>query len=180
VRGDALLQDCSGCHVHASKRLVSAIGLQDLVIIDTDDALLVLPKERAQDIRQIVNRLKADGRSECRAHRQVSRPWGSFDAIGLGPRFQVKRITVKPGAKLSLQMHHHRAEHWIVVSGTARVTDGEKTYLLTESQSTYIGVGVVHALENPGKIPLELIEVQSGSYLGEDDIVRLHDVYGRA
>jgi mannose-1-phosphate guanylyltransferase/mannose-6-phosphate isomerase len=180
VMGDALLQDCSGCHVHASKRLVSAIGLQDLVIIDTDDALLVLPKERAQDIRQIVSRLKNDGRSECRAHRQVSRPWGSFDAIGLGPRFQVKRITVKPGAKLSLQMHHHRAEHWIVVSGTARVTDGEKTYLLTENQSTYIGVGVVHALENPGKIPLELIEVQSGSYLGEDDIVRLHDVYGRA
>lgn len=180
VLGDALLQDCSGCHVHAGKRLVSAIGLQDLVIVDTDDALLVLPKERAQDIRQIVSRLKADGRSECGTHRQVMRPWGSYDAIGNGPRFQVKRITVKPGAKLSLQMHHHRAEHWIVVSGTARVTDGDKSYLLTENQSTYIGVGVVHSLENPGKIPLELIEVQSGSYLGEDDIVRLNDRYGRA
>jgi mannose-1-phosphate guanylyltransferase len=166
--------------VRAGKRLVSAIGLQDLVIVDTDDALLVLPKERAQDIRQIVSRLKADGRSECGTHRQVMRPWGSYDAIGNGPRFQVKRITVKPGAKLSLQMHHHRAEHWIVVSGTARVTDGEKSYLLTENQSTYIGVGVVHSLENPGKIPLELIEVQSGSYLGEDDIVRLNDLYGRA
>lgn len=180
VRGDTLLHDCRGCHVHAGKRLVSAIGLEDLVIVDTDDALLVLPKDRAQDIRQIVSQLKADGRSECGTHRQVMRPWGSYDAIGQGSRFQVKRITVKPGAKLSLQMHHHRAEHWIVVSGTARVTDGDKTYLLTENQSTYIGVGVVHSLENPGKIPLELIEVQSGSYLGEDDIVRLNDVYGRA
>lgn len=179
VHGDAMLDDCHGCHVHAGRRLVSAIGLEDLVIVDTDDALLVLPKERAQDIRRIVRRLQEEKRSECSTHRQVMRPWGSYDAIGQGQRFQVKRITVKPGAKLSLQMHHHRAEHWIVVSGTAKVIDGEKEYLLTENQSTYIGVGVVHSLENPGKIPLELIEVQSGSYLGEDDIVRLNDIYGR-
>lgn len=180
VQGDALLDDCRNCHVHAGKRLVSAIGLDDIVIVDTDDALLVLPKERAQDIRRIVKRLQAERRSECSTHQQVMRPWGSYDAIGHGPRFQVKRITVKPGAKLSLQMHHHRAEHWIVVSGTARVVDGDKEYLLTENQGTYIGVGVVHSLENPGKIPLELIEVQSGSYLGEDDIVRLNDIYGRS
>ena len=180
VQGDALLDDCRNCHVHAGKRLVSAIGLDDIVIVDTDDALLVLPKERAQDIRRIVKRLQSDRRSECSTHQQVMRPWGSYDAIGHGTRFQVKRITVKPGAKLSLQMHHHRAEHWIVVSGTARVVDGEKEYLLTENQGTYIDVGVVHSLENPGKIPLELIEVQSGSYLGEDDIVRLNDIYGRS
>lgn len=180
VQGDALLDDCRNCHVHAGKRLVSAIGLDDIVIVDTDDALLVLPKERAQDIRRIVKRLQSDRRSECSTHQQVMRPWGSYDAIGHGTRFQVKRITVKPGAKLSLQMHHHRAEHWIVVSGTARVVDGDKEYLLTENQGTYIGVGVVHSLENPGKIPLELIEVQSGSYLGEDDIVRLNDIYGRS
>ena len=180
AQGDVLLDDCRNCHVHAGKRLVSAIGLDDIVIVDTDDALLVLPKERAQDIRRIVKRLQTEDRSECSTHRQVMRPWGSYDAIGHGPRFQVKRITVKPGAKLSLQMHHHRAEHWIVVSGTARVVDGEREYLLTENQGTYIGVGVVHSLENPGKIPLELIEVQSGSYLGEDDIVRLNDIYGRS
>ena len=180
VQGDALLDDCRNCHVHAGKRLVSAIGLDDIVIVDTDDALLVLPKERAQDIRRIVKRLQTEERSECSTHRQVMRPWGSYDAIGHGPRFQVKRISVKPGAKLSLQMHHHRAEHWIVVSGTARVTEGDRDYLLTENQGAYIGVGVVHSLENPGKIPLELIEVQSGSYLGEDDIVRLNDIYGRS
>ncbi len=180
LRGDALLEDCRGCHVHGNRRLVAAIGLQDMVIVDTDDALLVVPKERAQDIRTIVRQLQETRRSECQLHRQVMRPWGSYDSIGSGTRFQVKRITVKPGARLSLQMHHHRAEHWIVVSGTARVTNGDKEYLLTENQSTYIGVGVVHSLENPGKIPLELIEVQSGSYLGEDDIVRLNDLYGRA
>lgn len=180
AQGDVLLDDCRNCHIHAGKRLVSAVGLDDLVIVDTDDALLVLPKSRAQDIRRIVKRLQNEQRSECSAHRQVTRPWGSYDAIGHGARFQVKRITVKPGAKLSLQMHHHRAEHWIVVSGTARVTEGEREYLLTENQSTYIGLGIVHSLENPGKIPLELIEVQSGSYLGEDDIVRLNDIYGRS
>ncbi len=180
VQGDALLDDCRNCHVHAGKRLVAAMGLDDIVIVDTDDALLVMPKERAQDLRRIVKRLQHEQRSECSTHRQVMRPWGNFDAIGHGPRFQVKRITVRPGARLSLQMHHHRAEHWIVVSGTARVRDGDKEYLLTENQGTYIGVGVVHSLENPGKIPLELIEVQSGSYLGEDDIVRLNDIYGRS
>jgi mannose-1-phosphate guanylyltransferase/mannose-6-phosphate isomerase len=179
VRGDALLDDCHNCHVQAGKRLVSAIGLENLIIVDTDDALLVLPKDRAQDVRRVVKRLQIAQRSEYCSHRQVHRPWGNYDAIDQGIRFQVKRITVRPGAKLSLQMHHHRAEHWIVVSGTARVTESGKEYLLTENQGTYIGVGVIHALENPGKIPLELIEVQSGSYLGEDDIVRLDDMYGR-
>ncbi len=180
IQGDVLLEDCRNCHVQAGKRLVSAIGIDDLIIVDTDDALLVLPKVRAQDIRRIVKRLQVAQRSECLSHRQVLRPWGNYDAIDQGKRFQVKRITVRPGAKLSLQMHHHRAEHWIVVSGTARVTESGKEYLLTENQGTYIGVGVIHSLENPGKIPLELIEVQSGSYLGEDDIVRLDDIYGRA
>ncbi len=179
TRGDVLLEDCRDCHVHAGRRLVSACGLEGVVIVDTDDALLVLPKAQAQRTRELVQRLRQDGRPECGAHREVQRPWGSFDAIERGPRFQVKRITVRPGASLSLQMHHHRAEHWIVVSGTARVTEGERSYLLTENQSAYIGVGVVHALANPGKVPLELIEVQSGSYLGEDDIVRLSDPYGR-
>jgi mannose-1-phosphate guanylyltransferase/mannose-6-phosphate isomerase len=149
-------------------------------VIETADAILVADKSRGQDVKKIVDTLKTQKREEQNLHRKVYRPWGWYDSIDGGERFKVKRILVNPKASLSLQMHHHRAEHWIVVSGTARVTDGEKTYLLTESQSTYIGVGVVHALENPGKIPLELIEVQSGSYLGEDDIVRLHDVYGRA
>ncbi len=180
TRGDVLLEDCRDCHVHAGRRLVSACGLDGVVIVDTDDALLVLPKADAQRTRELVQRLRQEGRSECSSHREVRRPWGSYDAIERGTRFQVKRITVRPGASLSLQMHHHRAEHWIVVSGTARVTEGERSYLLTENQSAYIGVGVVHALANPGKVPLELIEVQSGSYLGEDDIVRLSDPYGRA
>lgn len=180
TRGDVMLEDCHNCHVHAGRRLVSACGLDGLVIVDTDDALLVLPKDQAQRTRDLVQRLRHADRPEYRSHREVARPWGSYDAIANGPRFQVKRITVRPGASLSLQMHHHRAEHWIVVSGTARVTDGDKTYLLTENQSTYIGVGVVHSLANPGKMPLELIEVQSGSYLGEDDIVRLSDPYGRS
>ena len=180
VHGDTLIEDCEGCLVHSETRLIAAMGLKDAVIIDTPDALLVMDKERAQDTRQVVRKLLEQERGEATSHKQVSRPWGSYDAIGHGPRFQVKRITVQPGARLSLQMHHHRAEHWIVVSGTARVIDGEKDYLLTENQSTFIGVGVIHSLENPGKIPLELIEVQSGSYLGEDDIVRLGDVYGRA
>ncbi len=180
VHGDGLIEDCEGCLVHLETRLIAAIGLKDTVIVDTPDALLVMDKERAQETRQLVHRLIEQERSEATSHKQVTRPWGSYDAIGHGSRFQVKRITVQPGARLSLQMHHHRAEHWIVVSGTARVIDGEKDYLLTENQSTFIGVGVIHSLENPGKIPLELIEVQSGSYLGEDDIVRLSDVYGRA
>ena len=180
VHGDVLIEDCERCLVHSETRLVAAVGLKNAVIIDTPDALLVMDRGRAQDTRHLVRLLRAQERSEATSHKQVTRPWGSYDAIGNGPRFQVKRITVQPGARLSLQMHHHRAEHWIVVSGTARVIDGEKDYLLTENQSTFIGVGVIHSLENPGKIPLELIEVQSGSYLGEDDIVRLSDVYGRS
>ncbi len=180
IYGDTLIEDCEGCLVHSETRLIAAVGLKDAVIVDTPDALLVMDRARAQDTRQLVGRLLEQDRSEATSHKQVTRPWGSYDAIGNGPRFQVKRITVQPGARLSLQMHHHRAEHWIVVSGTARVIDGEKDYLLTENQSTFIGVGVIHSLENPGKIPLELIEVQSGSYLGEDDIIRLSDAYGRA
>lgn len=180
VRGDAIIEDCDDCLVHADTRLVAAIGMKDAIIIDTPDALLVMDRAHAQDTRKLVHKLVSRERSEATWHKEVKRPWGSYDAIGQGPRFQVKRITVQPGARLSLQMHHHRAEHWIVVSGTARVIDGEKDYLLTENQSTFIGVGIIHSLENPGKIPLELIEVQSGSYLGEDDIVRLSDAYGRA
>lgn len=180
IQGDVLLQDCKNCLIQADGRLIAGVGLEDLAVIDTPDALLILNRKNSQDARKLVQSLLKEKRQEVDHHRQVSRPWGSFDSIGRGGRFQVKRITVKPGAKLSLQMHHHRAEHWIIVSGTARVTHGEEDYLLTENQAAYIGVGTVHALENPGKIPLELIEVQSGSYLGEDDIVRLQDRYGRA
>ncbi len=179
VHGDVLIDDCHHCHIHSENRLVAAIGLNDIVIVDTDDALLVLPKSRAQDTRQIVKQLHTRQRTEASTHRKVMRPWGHYESIDQGSRFQVKRITVMPGAKLSVQMHHHRAEHWIVVSGTARVTEGDKDYLLTENQGTYIGTGIIHSLENPGKIPLELIEVQSGSYLGEDDIIRINDIYGR-
>jgi len=153
--------------------------VDNLVVIETKDALLVAHKDSVQDVKTVVERIKTDGRHEHMNHREVYRPWGVYDSIDNGARYQVKRITVKPGAKLSVQMHHHRAEHWIVVSGTARVTNGEKTYLVTENQSTYIPVGQVHSLENPGVIDLELIEVQSGSYLGEDDIVRYEDRYGR-
>lgn len=179
VRGEALIEQCESCLVMGGERLIAAIGLTDVVIVDTPDALLVVNRQHAQQTRHLVARLQAAGRSEAADHRNVHRPWGEYDAIGRGPRFQVKRITVKPGARLSLQLHHHRAEHWIVVSGTARVTRGDDSFLLSENQSAYIAVGVVHSLENPGKIPLELIEVQSGSYLGEDDIVRLSDHYGR-
>jgi mannose-1-phosphate guanylyltransferase/mannose-6-phosphate isomerase len=154
--------------------------LHDITIVDTADALLVMDSRHAQEARKLVGALLQDQRPEASMHRQVMRPWGSYDAISSGRRFQVKRITIKPGARLSLQVHHHRAEHWIVVSGTARVTHGDKNYLLTENQAAYINIGDIHSLENPGKIPLELIEVQSGSYLGEDDIVRLQDSYGRA
>ncbi|KAF3998168.1 mannose-1-phosphate guanylyltransferase/mannose-6-phosphate isomerase [Glaciimonas immobilis] len=179
THGDVILQDCDNCLVHGTTRLVSAIGLRDIVIVETADAVLVMHKDHAQNIKQLVEKLSTTQRPEVLQHREVARPWGSYDSIGKGPRFQVKRITVKPGAKLSLQMHHHRAEHWVVATGTARITNGEQVYLLTENQSTYIPVGVVHSLENPGKIPLELIEIQSGTYLGEDDIVRLEDRYGR-
>lgn len=178
-QGDVLLHDTQGSLVHASSRLVAAVGLRDVVIVETKDAVLVADKAQVQEVKQVVEQLKRNKRDEHFSHREVYRPWGVYDSIDSGKRYQVKRITVKPGAKLSVQMHHHRAEHWIVVSGTAKVSNGEKTYLLTENQSTYIPMGQVHALENPGKIPLELIEVQSGSYLGEDDIVRFEDRYGR-
>ena len=163
----------------SSQRLVAMIGLEDLVIVDTDDALLIAHRSQAQKTKDIVDTLKARGDKSWQMHRKVARPWGSYDSIDASDRFQVKRITVKPGASLSLQMHHHRAEHWIVVQGTARITKGEEVFVLSENQSTYIPLGVTHRLENPGKIPLELIEVQSGSYLGEDDIVRFDDKYGR-
>lgn len=179
IRGDAIMQDSENCLVYGGERLIATIGLEDIVIVDTKDTVMVAHKDNVQDVKEVVKKLKADGRSEFKLHREVYRPWGKYDSVDNGERYQVKRITVKPGAKLSVQMHHHRAEHWIVVSGTAEVTNGDKTLLLTENESTYIAVGVVHALKNPGKKPLELIEVQSGSYLGEDDIVRFEDKYGR-
>ena len=178
-KGDVLNQRSNNTYVHADSRLVATVGLDDLVIVETKDAVLVAHKDHVQDVKKIVEQLKNGSRTEHINHREVYRPWGVYDSVDNGHRYQVKRITVKPGAKLSVQMHHHRAEHWIVVSGTARVTNGEKTYLVCENESTYIPIGQIHALENPGVIPLELIEVQSGSYLGEDDIVRFEDKYGR-
>lgn len=178
-KGDTLLVSSKDSYVHASSRLVATVGVDGLIVVETKDAVLVANKQHVQSVKQVVDALKHAGRSEFQSHREVYRPWGKYDSIDSGPRYQVKRITVDPGGKLSVQMHHHRAEHWIVVSGVARVTNGNKTYLVTENQSTYIPVGEVHALENPGVIPLELIEVQSGSYLGEDDIVRFEDRYGR-
>jgi mannose-1-phosphate guanylyltransferase/mannose-6-phosphate isomerase len=178
--GDVVVEDTHHCYLHSSGRLVTAVGLSDCVVIETPDAVLVAPRDQVQDVKKLVNRLKAEGREETSNHRRVVRPWGSYDSIDLGERFQVKRIVVNPGAKLSLQMHHHRAEHWNVVQGTARVTRGDKEFLLGENESTYIPMGTTHRLENPGKVPLHLIEVQSGTYLGEDDIVRYDDTYGRA
>ena len=177
--GDALFSDTRDTLVHATSRLVGVIGLKDVVVVETPDAVLVADRARSQDVKNIVSQLQQAGRSEQTLHRQVHRPWGWYDSIDSGPRFQVKRIMVKPGASLSLQKHHHRAEHWIVVSGTAEVTNGDQVILLAENQSTYIPLGQMHRLANPGKVPLEIIEVQSGSYLGEDDIVRYEDTYGR-
>jgi mannose-1-phosphate guanylyltransferase len=179
-----ILQGTTDCYAYGSShegssKLITTLGVDNLVIVDTPDALLVANKNKVQDIKKIVAQIKASGRTQHYQHRKVYRPWGIYDSIDSGERYQVKRITVKPGAKLSVQMHHHRAEHWIVVSGTAKVTNGEKTFLVTENESTYIPIGQVHALENPGVLPLEMIEVQSGSYLGEDDIVRFDDKYGR-
>jgi mannose-1-phosphate guanylyltransferase / mannose-6-phosphate isomerase len=179
ARGDVIAEDSSGCYFYSESRLVSAVGLKDHVVVETKDAVLVAPKDRVQDVKKLVTRLKAAGRYEHSLHREVYRPWGSYDSIDNGQRFQVKRLTIKPGAQLSLQLHHHRAEHWIVVSGTARITLGEKVFLLQENESTYIPIGEKHRIENPGAIPLHIIEVQSGSYLGEDDIVRFEDRYGR-
>lgn len=179
LRGDTIVEGTRNTLVHAEHRLVSVLGLEDVVVIETSDAVLVANKDKVQDIKKIVEKLKKSKRSEVDAHRKMYRPWGSYDSIDNGSRYQVKCIVVNPGQKLSLQMHHHRAEHWIVVNGTAKVRKGNETILLTENQSIYIPLGETHALENPGKVPLELIEVQSGSYLGEDDIVRFEDLYGR-
>lgn len=180
TKGDVIGLNNENCLLQSSGgRLVAAVGLEDLIVVDTDDAVLVASKKHVQHVKKIVEKLKDGKRSEAVQHRLVYRPWGSYDSVDRGARYQVKRITVNPGAKLSVQMHHHRAEHWVVVSGTARIQNGDHETLLTENQSIYIPVGTVHALENPGKIPLELIEVQSGAYLGEDDIVRFEDRYGR-
>ncbi len=177
--GDVVLHNTRNSYVHADHALVAVSGLDDVIVVATDDAVLVVNRNNAQDVKKLVDKLKADGRYEHNLHTKVHRPWGSYRGIDLGERYQVKRITVNSGEKLSLQMHHHRAEHWIVVSGTAKVTSGGKSFLLRENESTYIPIGDTHRLENPGKVPLHLIEVQSGSYLGEDDIVRFEDGYGR-
>jgi mannose-1-phosphate guanylyltransferase len=177
--GDVVAVSAKGTLARADSRLVALLGVEDLVVVETKDAILVAHKSRVQDVREIVQQLKDTDRQQYLSHREVYRPWGHYDSVDFGNRHQVKRITVKPGAKLSVQMHHHRAEHWVVVRGTARVQKGDETIILTENQSIYIPLGEIHALENPGKIPLELIEVQSGSYLGEDDIIRFEDRYGR-
>ena len=179
LQGDVMVHDTRDCYVHSTSRLVAAVGMDDHIIVETKDAVLVAPKERVQDVKELVARIKKSGRSESSWHREVFRPWGSYDSIDHGERFQVKRLSVKPGGILSLQMHHHRAEHWIVVQGTARITCNDKTFLLSENESTYIPIGATHRIENPGKVPLHIVEVQSGSYLGEDDIVRFEDSYGR-
>ena len=178
-RGDVITEDVSGSYIHSEGRLIAALGVTDHVIVETDDVVLVADRSRVQDVKKLVAQVKAQGRLEHRFHKKVHRPWGTYEGIAMGERFQVKRITVKQGASLSLQKHHHRAEHWVVVKGTATVNRGEETLLLTEDQSTYIPLGVTHRLTNPGVIPLELIEVQTGSYLGEDDIVRFEDTYNR-
>ncbi|MDE2400569.1 MAG: mannose-1-phosphate guanylyltransferase/mannose-6-phosphate isomerase [Burkholderiales bacterium] len=180
AQGDVLMQGSTNTLVHATSRLVATVGLDNIVVVETPDAVLVADRNNSQDVKKIVAALAGGERSEGTLHRRVHRPWGWYDSIDAGPRFQVKRIMVKPKASLSLQMHHHRAEHWIVVSGTAEVTNGDKVLMLSENQSTYIPLGTVHRLVNPGTIPLEIIEVQSGSYLGEDDIVRFQDNYGRS
>ncbi|NBU24557.1 MAG: mannose-1-phosphate guanylyltransferase/mannose-6-phosphate isomerase [Gammaproteobacteria bacterium] len=179
LRGDVIAEDTRDSFVFSESRLVATVGLEGHVVVETKDAVLVAPRERVQDVKALVARIKAAGRSEHSLHREVFRPWGSYDSVENGERYQVKRLSVNPGASMSLQLHHHRAEHWIVVSGTARITRGEEVFLLEENQSTYIPVGTKHRIENPGKIPLHIIEVQSGSYLGEDDIVRFEDRYGR-
>ena len=178
-QGDVLMHDSEGTLAMSEGRLIACVGVRDLVVVETADAILVAHKDKTQDVKIIVDRLKLDRRPEGQNHRKVFRPWGWYDSVDAGARFQVKRIVVKPGGTLSLQMHHHRAEHWIVVSGTAKVTKGGDTFLVSENESTYIPLGTTHRLENPGRVPLEMIEVQSGAYLGEDDIVRFEDVYGR-
>ena len=178
-KGDVLLHDVENSLLQAENRMIAAVGLTDIIVVETKDAVLVAPRDRGQDVKEIVRQLKESKRGEAQLHTVVYRPWGSYEGIDVDDRFQVKRISVKPGAELSLQKHFHRAEHWVVVKGSAIVTRGDEKILLKEDESTYIPLGEVHRLENPGRIPLELIEVQSGSYLGEDDIVRLEDNYGR-
>jgi mannose-1-phosphate guanylyltransferase/mannose-6-phosphate isomerase len=179
IQGDVLAEDTRNAFLVAQHRCLATVGLDNVVVVETADAVLVASKDKAQDVKVIFDRLKDSGREECKVHRQVYRPWGSYEGIDAGSRFQVKRLSVKPGAQLSLQMHHHRAEHWVVVKGTARVTCGDQVFTLHENESTYIPIGEKHRLENPGNIPLEVIEIQSGGYLGEDDIVRFEDVYDR-
>ena len=179
IHGDVMLQSSHNSYVRTDGPLVAAIGVDELIIVATKDVLMVAHKDSVNDVKIITQELKASARSEWELHREVYRPWGKYDSVDKGERHQTKRITVKPGAKLSVQKHHHRAEHWVVVSGTAKVTNGDRTFLLSENESTYIPIGVVHALENPGKVELEVVEVQTGSYFGEDDIVRLEDKYGR-
>jgi mannose-1-phosphate guanylyltransferase/mannose-6-phosphate isomerase len=179
MRGDVIAEDSRNCLLFSTERLVAAVGLEGHVVIETKDAVMVAPKDRVQDVKRLVEQMKKAGRSEPGLHREVFRPWGSYDSVDSGPRFQVKRLTVKPGAILSLQKHQHRAEHWVVVKGTARITRDEEVFLLSENESTFIPIGAVHRIENPGQEPLQIIEVQSGGYLGEDDIIRLDDNYGR-
>jgi len=179
VQGDVIAQDTRNAFLVAQHRCLATVGVENIIVVETADAVLVADKDKAQDVKEIVRRLKESDRDEHKFHRRVYRPWGSYEGIDAGPRFQVKRLSVKPGAQLSLQMHHHRAEHWVVVKGTARVTCGDRTFNLQENESTYIPICERHRLENPGNIPLEVIEIQSGSYLGEDDIVRYDDVYDR-
>src|SRR5215469_1920744 len=180
IAGNVIADDTRNCYLRSEAGLVAAIGIEDLVVVATADALMLAPRNRTQEVRRLVARLAADDREEADALPTVHRPWGSYRTLHNGHRVQVKHITVKPGGKISLQMHHHRAEHWVVVQGTARIRCGDEETMLTENQSTYIPLGALHRLENPGKIPLHLIEVQSGSYLGEDDIVRFEDSYGRS
>jgi len=179
MRGDVFAEDANNCLLYSTDRLIAAVGLDGHVVIETKDAVMVAPKSRVQDVKKLVDQLKKAGRSEPGLHREVFRPWGSYDSVDAGPRFQVKRLTVKPGAKLSLQKHAHRAEHWVVVKGKARITRDDEVFDLGENESTYIPIGAVHRIENPGTEVLQIIEVQSGGYLGEDDIVRLDDTYGR-
>jgi mannose-1-phosphate guanylyltransferase/mannose-6-phosphate isomerase len=179
LTGDVVALGTRDTLVRAESRLVACVGMHNVIIVETPDAVLVAHRDEVHRVRDVVAKLKMAGRPECSAHRKIFRPWGCYDSVDAGARFQVKRIIVNPGATLSLQMHHHRAEHWIVVTGTARVTRGDETFLLSENESTYIPLGVRHRLENPGRVALELIEVQSGAYLGEDDIVRFEDNYGR-
>jgi mannose-1-phosphate guanylyltransferase/mannose-6-phosphate isomerase len=178
--GDVKILASENSYVRSEDKLVAAIGVSDLVIVSTKDAVLVASKDDAQDVKRITQELRDDSRKEWRDHREVFRPWGKYDTVDAGEYYQVKRVTVNPGAKLSLQMHHHRAEHWVVVSGSAKVTNGDETFLLSQNESTYIPIGVKHSVENPDEIPLEIIEVQSGCYLGEDDIIRFEDNYGRS